>query len=339
MSAKPKVSVFTTCKNSEKYFSETIQSILDQTFKDLEIVIVDAASTDETLNLIKNLAAKDPRVRWISESDRDATEGFYKAIQMTGGEYIFCLPISDFYVSKNWIEKCVQALDQDPQVSLVHGIPVNMNEAGALYNVPFHDWLKKPLPGKKDFTAFYLATYCVVSEITFGVRRSVMLECYPKWNSKEDYEALLHSKNINEKQAYDPFLNFLLEFFKRGYLAIHLPYFATAGRTHDSSRNLKFADFLVRVGSNYVKNISILRESIFSGATTYVWRDGKSQVIGTMTGDELKKFKSKVWKYRLLEKHMYGHIESFSVRLLIRIISILKAIDPKERILKLFFKN
>ena len=99
----PKISVFTTCKNGGKYLRVTLDSIFNQTFQDFEIVLVDGESTDDTIDILKSYS--DSRLRWISESDNDANTGFYKALMMTEGEYVMCMPISDSYASKTWFKK------------------------------------------------------------------------------------------------------------------------------------------------------------------------------------------------------------------------------------------
>ena len=75
----PKISVFIACKNGQEYLRETLDSIFNQTFQDFEIVLVDSESTDDTIDILKSY--KDPRLRWISEQDNDANEGYYKAFE------------------------------------------------------------------------------------------------------------------------------------------------------------------------------------------------------------------------------------------------------------------
>jgi len=55
-------------------------------------VLVDGASTDNTLEILEEYRGE-PCLRWISEPDNDANEGFRKALDMTHGEYVMCLPI------------------------------------------------------------------------------------------------------------------------------------------------------------------------------------------------------------------------------------------------------
>ena len=62
----PKVSVLMGVQNLEKYISQSIESVLTQTFTDFEFIILDDGSTDRTLEIIKEYAAKDDRIRYFS---------------------------------------------------------------------------------------------------------------------------------------------------------------------------------------------------------------------------------------------------------------------------------
>lgn len=70
MSAKPLISVVMPAHNAQKYLSTAIESILNQTFKKFELIIVNDASTDKTLQIIKSFAKKDSRIRIINNKKR-----------------------------------------------------------------------------------------------------------------------------------------------------------------------------------------------------------------------------------------------------------------------------
>ena len=67
---KPKISVLTTVHNSEKYLTETIDSVLNQTFKDFEYIIVNDGSTDKTEEIIKNFMKKDKRIIYLNKKNK-----------------------------------------------------------------------------------------------------------------------------------------------------------------------------------------------------------------------------------------------------------------------------
>ena len=83
-----KVSVITVCRNSEKTIEETIKSIIKQTYNDIEYIIVDGASSDNTLELVEKY--RDKVSVFISESDNGVYNAMNKGIKAaTGGFVVF----------------------------------------------------------------------------------------------------------------------------------------------------------------------------------------------------------------------------------------------------------
>lgn len=104
MNFNPLVSVALLCYNHEKYISKAIRSVLEQTYKNIELVIVDNASTDRTLDIIKREIIYDKRVKLIALSENTfASFGSNLAIKNCKGEYVASLS-GDDYFEKNKIE-------------------------------------------------------------------------------------------------------------------------------------------------------------------------------------------------------------------------------------------
>ena len=78
-----KISIITTTFNSSATVAETFESVLSQTFKDIEYIVVDGASKDDTLDIIKRYeSAFDGRMRWISEKDSGVYDAMNKGLGM-----------------------------------------------------------------------------------------------------------------------------------------------------------------------------------------------------------------------------------------------------------------
>lgn len=93
---EPVISVITPAYNSEVFIKETIQSVLDQTYSDWEMIIVDDRSKDDTVSLIKEMQDKDARIRLIElEKNSGSAVARNTAIEHSNGRYIAFLDSDD----------------------------------------------------------------------------------------------------------------------------------------------------------------------------------------------------------------------------------------------------
>lgn len=106
---KPSVSVVMCARNEERYIGSCIESILNQSFKDFEIVVVDDASTDKTRDLIRRV--DDPRIRYFrNEEWFGIVKSRNRGLIHAAGKYIFFTD-ADCVVAKNWIEEGLKNLE------------------------------------------------------------------------------------------------------------------------------------------------------------------------------------------------------------------------------------
>jgi len=99
--ALPKVSVIIPAYNAQRFIKRTIMTVLDQTFKDFEIIVVDDASTDRTREIVRDLQSKDKRIKLITLGENTGvavarTIGCKNA----RGEYFAFLDSDDVWLSK-----------------------------------------------------------------------------------------------------------------------------------------------------------------------------------------------------------------------------------------------
>lgn len=93
-----KVSIITPCLNSEKTIRQTIESVLKQTYKNIEYIIVDGGSTDNTLTIIREyLPLFRGRLKYISEKDKGIYDAMNKGIKMSRGQLIGIINSDDYY--------------------------------------------------------------------------------------------------------------------------------------------------------------------------------------------------------------------------------------------------
>ena len=96
--SNPKISVIIPVYNVEKYLSECLDSIVNQTFKDIEVICVNDCSTDNSLSILKEYASKDKRIKIISiSSNRGCGYARKIALREASGEYILLCDSDDKY--------------------------------------------------------------------------------------------------------------------------------------------------------------------------------------------------------------------------------------------------
>lgn len=108
-----KISIITITYNSEKTLEETIQSIQAQNYPNLEYLIIDGGSTDNTLNIIKKY--KNVVTKWISEPDKGISDAFNKGIKMATGEIIGIIN-SDDMLAPNALNTVVKDIEDNTDV-------------------------------------------------------------------------------------------------------------------------------------------------------------------------------------------------------------------------------
>ena len=117
MTENPLVSIIIPSYNQGKFIEKAILSVLNQTYSNIELIIVDGASTDNTVSILKKY---NDYINWISESDRGEAHAINKGMRMANGE-IFNFPCSDEALLPKAIEIAVRVLIENPDAGIVFG--------------------------------------------------------------------------------------------------------------------------------------------------------------------------------------------------------------------------
>jgi glycosyltransferase len=107
---QPKVSIITVCYNSAKTIEDTIQSVINQTYNNIEYIIVDGLSTDNTLEIVNKYQDKIAKV--ISEKDAGLYDAINKGIDLATGDIVANINSDDFYIDNNVIADVVAKMEE-----------------------------------------------------------------------------------------------------------------------------------------------------------------------------------------------------------------------------------
>ncbi len=124
--SKLKVSVITVVYNGEKYLEETIKSVINQTYNNIEYIIIDGGSTDGTVEIIKKY--EDNIGYWLSERDNGIYDAMNKGLSVAKGDIIGIINADDYY-TLDALEVSVKAIEEnaiDYSIGRVKKIPSNL---------------------------------------------------------------------------------------------------------------------------------------------------------------------------------------------------------------------
>jgi len=118
--ADPAVSIGVPVFNGERHLESALQSLVEQTYDDLEIIISDNASTDGTQAIAARFAAADPRVRYVRQPrNLGAAANFAHSLSLARGRY-FRWAAADDVCGATYVERCTEVLEADPGVVLAY---------------------------------------------------------------------------------------------------------------------------------------------------------------------------------------------------------------------------
>lgn len=178
-----KLSLITVTYNSSKTLSDTLQSVLSQTYSDIEYIIVDGASKDNTVSIIKEYEPRfEGRMKWISEPDKGLYDAMNKGIRMATGDVVGILNSDDLYMDNKVLADIAAIFDKQTDAIFGNLYFVDQNDVNQIVRV----W--KGTPYKSFKSGWHPA------HPTFYVRREV----YEKYgvfdttfNVSADFELML----------------------------------------------------------------------------------------------------------------------------------------------------
>ncbi len=185
----PKVSVMIPVYNGEKTLKQCIASVLNQSYKNYEVIVVDNNSTDETEEIIKKFHKLNPKVKYIFEEKIGRSAARNAGIKSSVGK-IVVMTDSDCVVSKNWIEKIIRPIVYENETAVM-GFEEDLVKNYWTKNTQKADWrfIKRNVSGK------YVNT---VDTKNFAIKSSVLKQLMfdPKIINCDDFDFYLRLKQI-----------------------------------------------------------------------------------------------------------------------------------------------
>ena len=126
LACTPRVSIITPSYNKGQFIEETIQSVLNQTYQNIEFIVMDGGSTDETLDILKKYGSL---LSWKSEQDSGQSDAINKGWKSAKGEIIAYLNADDIYYSTT-VETVVNYFNDHPETKIIYGDGVLTDESG-----------------------------------------------------------------------------------------------------------------------------------------------------------------------------------------------------------------
>lgn len=160
------ISVIIPLYNSERYISETIESVINQTYQNWELIVIDDYSTDSSREIVKEYEKKDTRIRLIESETNFGGPARPRniGIENAKGKYIAFLDSDDVWLVEK-LEKQVEVLadsDYDIIHTLAYSIDTQSNKIGLLNNQKVYNALH---PFLSDLTIFYFSNYVNINTV------------------------------------------------------------------------------------------------------------------------------------------------------------------------------
>lgn len=188
------VSVIIACHNATAYIDECLESLVSQTYQNVEIIICDDASTDDSWDKLKEWKVKDKRIVLLqSEKNMGAGYARNKCIEAATGDFHLIQDIDD-YSSHERIEILLETLLKEPDIDFVSSLMLPFDQKGSQTKVRFEGkGRKKERPSKWDFLwilPFAHATSMFRREVLESIKGYRVDE---EVNRQEDYEMMMRA--------------------------------------------------------------------------------------------------------------------------------------------------
>lgn len=183
MNTLPVISVTIPCLNRAHFLVPTIESVLQQDYPNIECIVMDGGSTDNTIEILKGY---EDRITWVSEPDKGHADAINKGWKMSKGDILAWLNADDVWAVPDAARQAVDYLQTHPEVDVVFGACGSIDGDGNLVGMSYlHEW-------DLEYAVEY-CDHCIPQPAAF-VRRDIVERVGwldPDFYQKKDHELWL----------------------------------------------------------------------------------------------------------------------------------------------------
>ncbi|MCW5874874.1 MAG: glycosyltransferase [Anaerolineales bacterium] len=164
--AQPLVTIVTPSYNQAAFLEDTLRSVIEQDYPNIEYIVVDGGSSDGSPDIIKKYAAK--LAWWVSEPDKGQADAINKGMARAKGEFVAWLNSDDIY-RPGAIQRAVAALQQHPDAGMVYADLDSIDRTGRVFNTIHY----------RQFSLLDLLSFEIIGQPTVFMRRAVLQQAGP----------------------------------------------------------------------------------------------------------------------------------------------------------------
>jgi len=253
-----KISVITVAFNSERYIEQTILSVISQTYSNIEYIVIDGCSSDNTVNIINKYS--DKISYFLSEPDKNMYDAINKGMKVATGDFIAILNSDDYYIDCNLIQKVVERIEKlhDKNIGGVYGNLIKIDKDGnkirkrRVFQVSFKELLLSRQLTMVGHATVFLKSQCI---------KSIGFYDFENFNAAADYDYILRR-----------FLKYKIKYFNLDIFNFRSHPFSitSSGRINGEIEDIlkkngyyKYSPLIRRITYYYVWSKFILLNSIY----------------------------------------------------------------------------
>lgn len=243
-----KISIITATYNSAKTLEQTISSVIEQDYSNVEYIIVDGKSTDGTIDIIKKYEKYG--IKWISEEDSGLYEALNKGLQLATGDYFQILGSDDSLYSKDTMSKIVSQIDDD--IDILSAAVMVVDEKTKM-NYPIYNYHAR---NKKEYYGGMIPHPGMFTKLSLGRK----FKFDTKYKIASDYKFFLqcyYDDNVKFK-----FVDDFVVFFANEGLSSDSAAFHREDNLIYKELNLPFTDSPISSKNEWKRNLKIILHKV-----------------------------------------------------------------------------